>query len=67
MFGFLKVISRHITARRDIMESCTYFILSVILFLISFGTASGLIGTAVLVSAGIFFAGGLFTKFIVHS
>lgn len=49
------------------MESSTYFILSIILFFISFGTASSFVGTAVLAVSGVLFAGGLFTKFIVHS
>lgn len=49
------------------MESSTYFILSIILFLISFGTASAFTGIAVLAVSVVLFAGGLFTKFIVHS
>ena len=48
------------------MEPCTYFIITIILFIISFGAATSVAGAASLAVAAIMLAGGLYTKFVLR-
>lgn len=48
------------------MEPCTYFIIAVVLFIISFGATAPVAAASSLAAAGILFAGGLFTKFVLR-
>lgn len=48
------------------MEPCTYFIIAVILFIISFGATAPMAATASVAIAAIMLAGGLYTKFVLR-
>jgi hypothetical protein len=50
----------------EIMEPCTYFILAVILMLISLGATAPTAAAATMAAALVLTLGGLYTKFIIR-
>lgn len=50
----------------EIMEPCTYFILAVILMLISLGATAHTAAAATMAAAVVLTLGGLYTKFIIR-
>lgn len=50
----------------EIMEPCTYFILAVILMLISLGATAHTAAVATMAAALVLTLGGLYTKFIIR-
>lgn len=48
------------------METCTYFIIAVVLFLIALGATAPVAATATFAVAAVMFCGGLISKFVLR-